>query len=56
MRFVRDNGDGCQAFTMPAECVAHQQDSPTRGTMDEQVSGEPQRTQEAFVSDHPSRL
>src|SRR6201999_1738189 len=55
-RFVSDDGDSGQSFAVLTKCSAHCQYPAARVTLTEQVPGEPQRTEQAFVGDHPPRF
>jgi hypothetical protein len=53
---VSDDGDRGQPLAVFAEGAAHLKYPPTGIAVGEQVLGEPQRTEEAFVGDQASRL
>ena len=51
-----DDGDGGQSLSVPAKRLAHGEHSRAGVTVNEQIPGKPQRAEEAFVGEHPSRL
>jgi hypothetical protein len=54
--FVRDYRCGGELLAMPTKGAAHLDDPATGVTVDEQILGEPQSSQESFVGDQPSWL